>query len=114
MSPAAICCGTTPSLESTLPPKPATRILMPLKSAGVFSSLRNQPKGRPAGIAGRDADHAHAVIDLVHQLLAVAVKVPGVLLARGHAEGQRSVEDQRRVLADVVAAVGMAALDSAV
>ena len=44
MSPPAICCGTTPSFCSTRPPKPATRILMPLKSAGVFSSLRNQPK----------------------------------------------------------------------
>ena len=37
----------------------------------------------PAGIAHRHADDADAVVELVHQLLAVAVKVPGVLLADG-------------------------------
>jgi hypothetical protein len=47
MSPAAICCGITPSFDSTFPPKPATRILMPLKSAGDFISFRNQPKVCP-------------------------------------------------------------------
>src|SRR5262249_41486120 len=70
--------------------------------------------GLATGISHRNVDHAHAVIGLVHQLLAVAVEVPGIVLARRHPERERPVEDQRRILADVVSAVRMAALDRAV
>ena len=62
-----------------------------------------------AGLPAGQGHHAEAVVDLVHQLAAVAEQQPGVVLARREPEGQRSVEDHRRLLADVVAGVGLAA-----
>ena len=59
-------------------------------------------------------DDAEAVVDLVDQLAAVAEQQPGIVLARCEAERQRSVEDQRRLLADVVAGVGLAAFDGGI
>ena len=104
----------TPSFSITRPPKPATRILMPLKSATDFNSLRNQPKLCPPVLPHRNADDAESVVHLVDQLLAVAEHVPGIVLARREAERQRAVEDQRRILADVVARIGVAAFDRGV
>ncbi|CFO08048.1 Uncharacterised protein [Bordetella pertussis] len=43
MSPSGICCGTTPSLDSTMPPMPPIRMFRPLRSAVDLISLRYQP-----------------------------------------------------------------------
>jgi hypothetical protein len=43
MSPAAICCGTPPTLEMMVPANPPTRNFRPLRSSVDLISLRNQP-----------------------------------------------------------------------
>ena len=98
----------------TLPPKPAVRIFRPSKSFGRFDLLAEPAEHLAAGLAGRESDDVEAVIDLVHQLAAIAEHHPGIVLARREAEGQRAVEDEARVLADVVAGIGVAAFDGAV
>ena len=55
MSGPPICCVTTPSFWSALPPYPAMRNLSPFRSSTLRISLRNQPPiwlpVLPAGIA---------------------------------------------------------------
>src|SRR5229473_874375 len=43
ISPAAICCGTPPTLAMMVPAKPPTRNLSPFRSSLDLISLRNQP-----------------------------------------------------------------------
>src|SRR6185436_13380596 len=81
---------------------------------GAFDFLAEPAEALPAGVAHRNADDAEAVVNFIDQALAIAIEIPGIVLAYRQAERQRAVEDQRRVLADVVAAIAVAALHGAV
>ncbi len=52
--------------------------------------------------------------ELAHELRATAIVDPRILLPRVHPERQRGIEGERRILADVVVARGLAALDRSV
>src|SRR3990167_8767678 len=67
----------------------------------------------PAGVAAGKGNEVVALEEFAHQLEAAAKIHPGVLLARVEPEGQRRVEGERHILADVVVTRGVAALDGA-
>ena len=67
-----------------------------------------------AGVAAGDVVDVVVLEELAHQLQAAAFHHPGGLLAAVEAEGQRGVEGEGRVLADVPVRGGVATLDGAV
>src|SRR3990167_5983437 len=95
MSPPASVCGTTPRRAMIWPPRPGMRILRPLRSASDLILRRNQPPNCTPVLAPAAGVH------------------PGNLLARIQTEGQRGLEGEGHVFADVVVAGGLAALNRA-
>src|SRR6266542_5768635 len=81
---------------------------------GRFQFLAEPAEGLSAGVTHRDADDAEAIIDFIHQLFAVSIKIPGIVLAHSETEWQRAIENQRGILADVVPAIAVAAFDGSI
>jgi hypothetical protein len=67
-----------------------------------------------AGVAAGEGDDVVVAVELVEQLLAIAVVDPGVELAGIHAEGNRGADAEGLVLADIVVGAGVAGFDGAV
>src|SRR5215831_5645931 len=106
MSPAASCCGTTPSLPRMRPAKPPTRNFKPFMSSRVLISLRNQPPiwhvvlRHPPTVIGLE--------EVVEQLHPAALELPGFLLTGVEPERQSRAEGEGWVLAEIVIARGVA------
>jgi len=64
-----------------------------------------------AGVADRQVVDVVALVELVEQVVAAGLEHPGVHLARVHAEWNRGGEGECLVLAEIVVAGGVAALD---
>ena len=67
-----------------------------------------------AGVARRNLHNAELAIDLAHQVHAAAIVQPRIVLTRSHSERNARVEDNRRLLADVIEAGSVSTLDRCV
>ncbi len=65
------------------------------------------------GVAGRKREDVVLLVELVHQVEAAALEIPGVLHARIEPERDRATERERRVLAEIIVGRGVAHLDGA-
>ena len=85
----------TPSLASTWPAMPAMRNLRPLRSSTVLISLRNQPPICAQVLPAGDGVDVVALVEIVEQLLAAALRQPRIHLARVEAERHRRCPARR-------------------
>ena len=113
MSPAASCCGTTPTRWMMLPPKPPIRNFNPDRSATLLISLLNQPPICAPVLAAMVPIAVVLRQQLVHQFMAAAEAEPRIHLPGVQSERQRRAVGERRILAPVVIERGVAHLDGA-
>src|SRR5262249_33069370 len=91
--------------------KAADPELEPVEVADVLDLLAEPAAHLAAGIARDQVDQIVLLGELVHQLEAVTVEEPGVLLARIEPERHGAEQREGRILADVVIGRGVTALD---
>ena len=87
ISPGGVRTTWTPSLRMTAPPRPAMRILRPLRSSRPLISLRNPAAGLDAAAAGVERLEAELGVEFVPQFLAAGEAQPAVHLPGGQPEG---------------------------
>ena len=90
------------------------RNLRPLQVGDGLDLLAEPAAHLRAGVAGRDIVDVVVLEEVAQQLQPAAMGHPGVHLPRVHAERDRAVEGEGRVLADEVIAGGVAHLDGVV
>jgi hypothetical protein len=91
-----------------VPPRPPIQILDGLDLLAVPAAHLH------AEIAADQRHHAGLGVEVVQQLAAAALEVPGALLPPVHAEGQAAVEGVGGVLADIEGGIAVAAFHRAV
>src|SRR5262249_13634621 len=113
MSPAASCCGTTPSFAKIRPANPPTRNFKP-HVVETFDLLAEPAAHLACRVAGRHPPAIVGLEEVVHQLNPATVELPGLLLTRVEPKGQSRAEGESGILAEIVIGRGMAHLDRAV
>src|SRR5262245_17310073 len=102
MSPAASCCGTTLSFVIIRTASPPTRNFSPAHVVETYDLLADPAAHLACRVAGRHPPAIVGLEEVVHQLHAATLELPGLLLTRVESKGQSRAEGESGILAEIV------------